>query len=159
MFFFKVSVILDSFKRFLPRIYKRFDTLYRNTDINERNRLLKEAYHQSPGISLDYGIMERADNVVAIKGDFGWNDVGSWDTLGSIHPPDKDGNILIAESIVIDTHESIVYSNDRLVALIGIDEIVVADSPDALLICKKNRAQEVREIVEQLKERNLMKYL
>ena len=95
--------------------------------------------------------MERSNDVYVIPGDFGWNDIGSWESLGSIFPSDKNGNIVKADHISIDTRDCIIYSSKNLIATIGLEEMIVVSVDDAILVCPKNRAQEVKQIVELLK--------
>lgn len=160
MFVWKVSTITDSFKRFLPKIYTRFMEVYDDLGTKSEVSAIEKLYPKLPSISIDYGIMERSDDVVTIPGDFGWNDVGSWDSLGAIFDTDDNGNIVKSKNHVgIRTKDSIVFSEDRLVATIGLDGIIVADTPDALLICRKDMAQDVKCVVERLEREKRGEYL
>lgn len=157
MFIWKISTIIESFKRFLPKIYDKIDQIIKENQtpceaLCQQDKALERLYPVLQSISIDYGIMERSDNVYVIPGDFGWNDVGSWDALGSIFKPDNDGNIIKAEHIGIDTKNCIVYGNGRLITTIGLENMIVVNTDDALLICPKARAQEVKNIVDKLKE-------
>ena len=125
----------------------------------DEEKVINEVYPVIPKISVDYGIMEKADNVVVIDGEFGWNDVGSWDTLGVMYNEDENGNISKGENIMLDTKNSVVFGNKRLIATIGLDSIVVVETDDAILVCDKNKAQSVKDVVDILKERKLDKYL
>ena len=125
----------------------------------DEEKVINEVYPVIPKISVDYGIMEKADNVVVIDGEFGWNDVGSWDTLGVMYNEDENGNISKGENIMLDTKNSVVFGNKRLIATIGLDNIVVVETDDAILVCDKNKAQSVKDVVDILKERKLDKYL
>jgi len=151
MFIWKVSIIIENFKRFLPRLYKSLSLF--------RAEMIGEIYPALQNISIDYGILERCDDVVVVPGDFGWNDIGSWDALGAIFPPDELGNIVKANHLGIETRNSIVYGNGRLITTIGIDSLIIADTEDALLICPKNKAQSVKEMVEMLKEQGMNQYI
>jgi Mannose-1-phosphate guanylyltransferase len=159
MFVWKVSVILANFERYLPRLYRQFMQVYEylGTEMEEEN--ISKIYPLLQSISIDYGILERSDEVLVIPGDFGWNDVGSWDSLGAIFPPDDNGNIVKAKHIEIDTKNTIVYGNDRLIATIGIEDLIIADTHDAILICPKSKAQDVKEMVDLLKEKGLKEYI
>ena len=126
---------------------------------DDEEKVINEVYPVIPKISVDYGIMEKADNVVVIDGEFGWNDVGSWDTLGVMYNEDENGNISKGENIMLDTKNSVVFGNKRLIATIGLDNIVVVETDDAILVCDKNKAQSVKDVVDILKERKLDKYL
>lgn len=152
------SVILDNISRFLPKLHKQIETLsmYFGTDMEAE--MIKEIYPKMQSISVDYGILERSDDVMVVPGDFGWNDVGSWDMLGVVIPPDENGNIVKAEHVGIDTHNSIIYGT-KLITTIGVENMIIVNTDDALLICPKDRAQDVKDIVEQLKENGKVQYL
>ena len=121
----------------------------------DEEKVINEVYPVIPKISVDYGIMEKADNVVVIDGEFGWNDVGSWDTLGVMYNEDENGNISKGENIMLDTKNSVVFGNKRLIATIGLDNIVVVETDDAILVCDKNKAQSVKDVVDILKEKKI----
>jgi mannose-1-phosphate guanylyltransferase len=159
MFVWKVSVILENFQRFLPRLYGRMMEIYDYIGTDREEEYISKVYPTLQSISIDYGILERSDDVLVVPGDFGWNDVGSWDALGAIFPPDENGNIVKANHVGIETKNSIIYANGRLIATIGIDGLIIADTDDAVLICPKNRAQEVKDMVELLKEKNMNNYI
>lgn len=156
MFLWKASTILDNMKRFLPKLYHSLEEL--KECLGDEQELLR-IYSGMPGISIDYGILERSDDVVVIPGDFGWSDVGSWDNLGAIYDEDDAGNIIRGEQINIETKNCICYSDNRLIATIGIEDIIVAETEDAVLVCRKDQAQKVKEVVELLKTKGLVRYL
>ena len=159
MFVWKVSKVLEDFKRYLPKLYDRLEKLseYMNTD--KESEMVEKIYPTIPAISVDYGIMERSNDVVVVPGDFGWNDVGSWDVLGSIFPTDEKGNIRRGETIAIDTQNSVVYSDEKLVTAVGIKDLIVVSTEDAVMVCPKDRAQDVKNIAEELKEQKKDSYL
>jgi len=159
MFVWKVSTIISNFQRFLPRIYNKFTEIYDYLNGSNEYAFIEKIYPQLQDISIDYGIMERADSVEVVPGDFGWNDVGSWDSLGAIFPPDEDGNIIKALHVGINTRDSIIYGNNRLIATIDVNDVIIAETEDAVLVCSKKRAQDVKKIVEILKERKLDKFI
>ena len=159
MFVWKVSKILEDFKRYLPKVYNKLEELsqYIDTDIEEE--MINKIYPTIPSISIDYGIMERSDDVVVVPGEFGWNDVGSWDVLGAIYPTDEDRNIKRGETITINTDNSVIYSEDKLIATVGVKDLIVVSTKDAVMVCNKDNAQDVKLIVEQLKQENKNEYL
>ena len=159
MFVWKVSKILEDFKRYLPKIYARLEELSEYINTEKELEMIEKIYPTIPSISVDYGIMERSNDVVVVPGDFGWNDVGSWDVLGSIFPTDDNGNIRRGETISIDSQNSIIYSDEKLVTAVGIKDLIVVSTKDAVMVCPKDRAQDVKEIVEELKEQNKVAYL
>ncbi|AEE90775.1 Mannose-1-phosphate guanylyltransferase [Tepidanaerobacter acetatoxydans Re1] len=152
MFAWKASVILENFERFLPKLYRGLLELEPFIDTPKEKTVVEEIYPALQSISIDYGVMERSDKVVVIPGDFGWSDVGSWDSLGEVFPLDENGNITRGDFIAIDTRNSIIYSNSRLVAAVGLENMIVVETNDALLVCPKEKAQDVKKVVEQLKE-------
>jgi mannose-1-phosphate guanylyltransferase len=154
MFVWKTSVILKNFERFLPRTYKKISAIEPYIGKNEEIAKVEEIYPELQDISIDYGIMERAEEVVVIPGDFGWNDVGCWDSLGCVFPPDEKGNITRGDFVEIDTRNSIIYSNGRLVAAVGLEDMIVVETSDALLVCPKRNAQDVKKVVDMLKKMN-----
>lgn len=155
----KISTIIDDFKRFLPRIYEKLVKAFEEDDPEEiRNKLVYQ-YNEVQNISIDYGILERSDHVYVIPGEFGWNDVGSWDALGSIYKPDKEGNVVKADHIGLGTKNSIIYGNEKLIATVGLEDMIVVATEDALLICPRSRAQDVKKIVDKLKDDNRINLL
>ncbi|MFZ1707853.1 MAG: mannose-1-phosphate guanylyltransferase, partial [Anaerolineae bacterium] len=109
--------------------------------------------------TIDFGIMEGALDTVVLPVDIGWNDVGSWAALADELPANEQGNVVQGPHILLDTHDSFVFSEQRLIAAIGLQRMIVIDTADALLICPRERAQEVKGITEALKERGLSAYL
>lgn len=160
VFICKASVLIGLFERFLPRIYQKLLKITGGLPENERQVVINEIYPMLDNISIDYGIMERVNDAVVVTGDFGWNDVGSWDALGALFPMDDNGNIVKSEYIGIDTKGCIVYGNKgKLIATVGIDDVIVVDTDDALLVCSKSKAQDVKKVVDTLKERKMTELL
>ncbi|EMY9857793.1 mannose-1-phosphate guanylyltransferase [Clostridioides difficile] len=159
MFVWKVSKILEDFKRYLPKVYEKLEDISKYLGTKEEMEKIKEIYPTIQSISIDYGIMERSNDVIVVPGDFGWNDVGSWDSLGAIYPTDDEGNIKRGENITIDTKNSIIYSDDKLISTIGISDLIVVSTNDAVMVCIKDKAQDVKKIVEQLKEEDRQEYM
>jgi mannose-1-phosphate guanylyltransferase len=159
IFIWKTSVIIENYKRYLPRLYKSMQSLSEYLGTEHEEEMKQAIYPTLQNISIDYGILERCDEVVVVSGDFGWNDIGSWDALGAIFPPDESGNIVKANHVGINTRNSIVYGNGRLITTIGVDGLIIADTEDALLICPKDSAQAVKEMVDLLKEKGMRQYI
>ena len=159
IFIWKTSVIIDNFKRYLPRLYKTMLPISDVLGTDQEDEVINQIYPTLQSISIDYGILERSDEVVVLSGQFGWNDIGSWDALGAIFPPDDEGNIIKANHVGIDTRNSIIYGNGRLITTIGVDGFIVADTGDALLICPKENAQSFKDIVDMLKEKGMIEYI
>ena len=152
MFIWKASVILNKFKELLPDIYADLEKLAESFGTSEEEKTLNEVYPTIRSISIDYGIMEKSSDIKVVPGEFGWNDVGSWDMLGVLHESDGNGNISVGNTLSIDTNNSIIYSSGKLVATVGIDDLIVVETPDAIMVCPKDKAQDVKKIVDTLKE-------
>jgi mannose-1-phosphate guanylyltransferase len=122
--------------------------------------VLTDEWERMPKIQLDYAVMEGARQMVVVPIDIGWSDVGSWDAIYDLLKPDENGNILKGqgERLAVDTRDTLVYS-DKLTVTIGVDDIIIVDTPDALLICRRDRAQDVRTVVNMLKQRGSDQYL
>ncbi|MDD2747292.1 MAG: cupin domain-containing protein, partial [Acidithiobacillus ferrooxidans] len=114
---------------------------------------LPPAFAQVTDISVDYAVMEHADRVAVVPGDFGWSDIGSWTSFGALIPEDSSGNRVLGESVLEDAQHCIVHSADRLTALLGVEDLIVVDTPDALLVARKDRDQDVKRIVAELRHR------
>ncbi len=146
IFMFRREVLLKAFSRYLPELHQGLARLR-----DEENRLpLAEVYRQIPSISLDRGIMERADNVAVVPVDMGWNDVGTWSALQDIFPRDERGNVICGRALDLGSRDCIIFTQNRLVATIGLDNTIVVDTPDATLVCHRDRVQEVKDLVAEL---------
>ena len=152
MFIWKASTILKEFEKFLPDVYADLQKIAAAMLTDDEFNVIEEVYPKITSISIDYGIMEKADNVYVVPGEFGWNDVGSFDMLGVLHDADENGNIKIGSQINLDTKNCITYSSGRLLATIGLENIVVIETGDAVLVCDKSKVQDVKKVVEKLKE-------
>jgi mannose-1-phosphate guanylyltransferase / mannose-6-phosphate isomerase len=120
---------------------------------------IDEAYRALTPVSIDTGVMERSKKAAIVPVSFQWSDVGSWGSLDEVAPKDKAGNVVVGRVVDVDSRRSIVYGDRRLVATIGLTDMVVVDTPDATLVCPKSRAQEVKQLVEILKKQNAPEHL
>ncbi|MGC8659761.1 MAG: mannose-1-phosphate guanylyltransferase [Desulfomonilaceae bacterium] len=152
MFIWKVSSIIKAIERYLPVIAKAMEKLYPVLNTPEENALLVETYEDLPEISIDYGVLERADNVLVIPIDVGWNDVGSWTSLQDVWNTDQEGNASKGKILTLNAKGCVVSSPQKLTALVGVEDIIVVDTPDAILVCRKDRAQDIKQLQELLKK-------
>ena len=152
MFVWKASVILDRMRELLPDVYSCIERIGDAMGTPDEKKVIGEVYPTIPSISIDYGIMEKASDVRVISADMGWSDVGSWDNLGEIYDEDVDGNVFAGDHLAIDTKGCITYSEKRLITTIGVSDLIIVETEDAILVCDKNRAQDVKLAVERLKE-------
>jgi mannose-1-phosphate guanylyltransferase len=112
-----------------------------------------EAFDAMPDISIDYAVMERASGVVAVRGAFDWSDIGSWRAVGELVAPDAEGNRRQGESVAIDTHDTMIHAEDRVVATVGVRDLVIVDTADATLVAHRDHLQSVKDVVAALKSR------
>lgn len=159
MFIWKASTILEKFKELLPEVYVYLEKIGEAIEKNKETEVINQIYKDIPAISVDYGIMEKSHNVEVLLADIGWNDVGSFDSLEAVCETDSRGNIDRGNNILVDTSNSVIYGQDRLIATIGLDNVVIVDTKDALLVCKKDNTQNVKQIVDILKEKNMDSYI
>lgn len=159
MFIWKASTILSYMEKLLPDVYACLVKIGDAMNTEDEEKVIEEVYPVIPKISIDYGIMERADNVLVISGEFGWNDIGSLDMLNIMKDADENGNVAYGEQLLLDTKDCIVYGNDKMIATIGLSDMIIVQTADALLICPKDRAQDVKNVVEILKEQGKDQYL
>ena len=151
MFLFRASVVLAELERFRPDIVAAcraaFDKAKRDGDFV---RLDEAAFAACPSDSIDYAVMERTDAAMVLPVDIGWNDVGSWSALWDVTERDADGNAHHGDVIAVDSRNSYAYAR-RLVALVGVDDLVVVETDDAVLVARKDRVQQVKDVVAKLK--------
>jgi mannose-1-phosphate guanylyltransferase len=152
MFLMKASRYLEELSQFRPDIYKACVNALENTSKDEDFiRIDKAAFEKCPDESIDYAVMEKTDDAVVVPLDAGWSDIGSWSALWDVSNKDADGNAVIGDSIMHETTNSLIQGSERLIATVGVDNFVIVDTKDALLIASKDKVQEVKKIVEQLK--------
>jgi len=162
IFVWQVATILAEMEVHLPELAAELNAIAASWDTPRQPEALAEAWARVPRTTIDYGIMEKAARIAVIPVDIGWDDVGNWATLSRLLPADEEANVLRGDGrpLLLDTKESYIYSSaGRLVTAIGLEGFVVVDTPDALLICPKDRAEAVRDLVERLKEDDLTEYL
>ncbi len=159
MFAWKASTILDSIKQFLPDLHAGLTQIGEAIGTEREEQVVGDIYAGLKGVSIDYGVMEKAEDVLVIPGDFDWSDLGSWDALLDVSGKDENGNAVRGEFIGIDAGDCLVHSPKKLVALVGVRDLLVVETDDALLICRRGRSQDVRKVVEILETKGLKEYL
>lgn len=159
MFVWKVSTLLTMLRRYLPKLYEGLMQIKAALGAPDEQRVIAEVFERIEAVSIDYGIMEKADATYMVPGDFGWNDVGSWAALPEVWGSDADGNTCQGQVVTIDSRGNIVYHPDGLTALIGVENLIVVKVQDVVLVCAKEQAQKVREIVNTLKAQGMKAYL
>lgn len=161
IFVWQVKNIIRAFEIHLPEMNEVFDAEKNNFNTKKEAAAIARIYPQCVNISIDYGVMEKADNVFIIPASFGWSDLGTWSSAYDITEKDYLGNAVTGENVVvIDATQNIVHAdNKKLVVLQGLDDFVIVDTKDVLLICKKEKEQEIKEYVAEIKRNKGDKYL
>jgi mannose-1-phosphate guanylyltransferase len=161
IFVWKVKNIVKAFEKFLPEMNEVFvaEHAYFNTD--RENEAVERIYPQCTNISIDYGIMEKADNVYVLPSSFGWSDLGTWNSAYENMEKDYFGNAVAGKNVmVIDATKNVVHADDKkLVLLQGLDDFIIVDTKDVLLICKKDKEQEIKDYVAEVKRNKGDKFL
>ena len=159
MFAWKAATVLELFARFEPALHEGLERIMAAVGSAEEEAVITREYPRLKEIAVDNAIIERADKVATIRADIEWGDIGSWAALTDVLPADDAGNLFSGEIVAIDAANSTVYGRkDRVVALIGVDDLVVVDTADALLVCKKSEAQRVKDVLELLQEDKYRKF-
>jgi mannose-1-phosphate guanylyltransferase len=162
MFIWRADRILDEFSRQMPDLIKVLKIIASAWGTSEQESILKAEWSELKPETIDYGIMEHAHNVAVLPaGGLGWSDVGSWDSLFDLLSSDATGNVIAkGELMPLETHNSLVFSSEKkLVVTIGVDDLIIIDSANALLVCHRNQAQQVRQVIANLKESQREEYL
>lgn len=159
MFVWKTSSILDNFKKYLVETYDGLLRIAKAYQTELFEDVLLEEFIKFKSVSVDYGIMEVASDIYTIPSSFGWDDVGSWLALERIVSNDSHGNAIQGNVISIDSKNMIVVGGKKLIATVGLDDIIIVDTEDVTLVCAKNDAQNVKSVIEALKKQNKTKYL
>jgi mannose-1-phosphate guanylyltransferase len=159
IFVWRVDVILELLEKFLPDHYFQFTELEKYLDRPDVNKYIRKAYRSIRSISIDYGIMERAESVQVMEGRFGWGDIGSWEEAYRRADKDKNGNAAVGEHLFLLSETCYVNSPRKFVAVVGLKDIIIVESDNALLVCNRSYAQEVKQVVERLERQNLRKLL
>jgi mannose-1-phosphate guanylyltransferase len=164
MFVWGACTILDQIAALMPELSAGLAKLTFHQDLWEISDLkpqIAEVYAGIKGESIDFGVMERAANVQVIPASFGWSDVGSWSALPEVMEADQEGHVVISApgSVSINAEGCLAYGGGKLVAFVGVKDLIVVDTPDALLVCAKSAAQDVKKVVEELEKRGKTEYL
>lgn len=159
MFTWKVSTILRNMEKFMPGVYGGLMKIRAAIGTDEEETVLEKEFHDMESQSIDYGIMEKADHIFTIPGTFGWDDVGSWLAVERIRKTNESGNVVDGNIITINTHNCIIQGGKKLIATVGLEDLIVVDTNDATLICAKDSAGDIKKVLENLKICNRDEYI
>jgi len=160
IFVFKVSVFLKAVQEFSPELYADLLRIKAHLGKETYEEAVDRIYREVTSISIDYGILEKASNVFLVQGDFVWNDLGSWEEVYKYDPKkDENENATSGEVILVDTRNSYVSASGSLIAVVGLDDVIVVQEGDTILVCKRDRAEDIKAVVTEIAARNQKKYL
>jgi mannose-1-phosphate guanylyltransferase len=159
IFTWQISTLWEEYERLQPALVAQLDKVRKSLGTPRAQAAVARAWPHIPTETIDVGIMEKSQRVAVLPIDVGWSDVGSWATMLELLPSDGSTNVIVGDHVGVDTSSSLLYSPDRLIATVGLKDMIVVDTGDAILVCPKDRAQEVKHIVEALKQSNKHKYL
>lgn len=160
IFVFKVSVFLNAVQQYAPDLFADLMRIKEHIGKDSYETALDRIYREVNSISIDYGILEKASNVFLVQGDFVWNDLGSWEEVYKYdRNKDENQNATVGEVVLIDTQNSYVYAPNSLVAVVGMDDVIVVQEGDTILVCKRDRAEDIKSVVGEITKRKLDQYL
>ncbi len=159
MFIWRVDTIIDEIRLYLPDLHEGLVKISKDINKPEYSKTLTTVYGQLKNISIDYGIMEKSQKVYLTKGTFSWSDVGSWEEVFNLSTKDENGIAKMGDIFTDMVVDSYIYSPDKFAAVIGVDNLIIINTKDALLICRRDQGQNVKKVVEHLKVNKLTKYL
>ena len=151
MFVWKSSTILHNLEQFLPTVYAGSMEIAAADGTDAFSDTLERVYEEFPSESVDYGIMEKADQIFTVPGSFGWDDVGNWLAMERINKTNDYGNYIEGDVITVNTQRSIICGQKKLIAAVGVENLIVIDTEDATLICAKDSTQDVKKVIENLR--------
>ncbi len=163
MFIWQVSRIREELRGLMPELACALSRIEQSWNTPERDTVVQSLWPTIKPETIDYGIMERAERVAVLPAaELGWNDIGSWDALFEVLPADENGNIILtSESLTLDASQSLILSenSDRMIAVIGVQDLVIIDSGDVLMVCRREEAQKVRDAVQLLKKSGRSRFI
>ncbi|MEW5945835.1 MAG: mannose-1-phosphate guanylyltransferase [bacterium] len=159
MFVWTVEAILEEYEKLEPDAYRKLTRIEDAIGTPSEFKALGEVFPTLPNVSIDKAIMERSSRVIMVETDFGWNDMGSWTSLYNTWPKDDDGNAVVGQTLRLDTKNCLIYSPNRFVATLGIENVIIVETDDVVMVCGRDRAQDVSRFVEELRDRKLEEFL
>lgn len=159
MFIWRVDVILEEIKKHMPELYQGLEKIQKSLLKDDFQKQVELVYGMLKSISIDYGVMEESDKVYVVRGYFGWSDVGSWEEVYQLSHKDENGNAIYGECFLDDVKNSYIYSQNKFSAVLGLENIIVINTEDALLVANRTHAQDIKKVVDYLKLNKKNEYL
>lgn len=155
MFIWRVDLLRQLIEEHIPQLAQGLHRIGQAMGTEQYPAVLEKVYARLPKISVDYGILEKAEKVLVLRGDFGWDDIGSWTALERYAEKDERGNVMEGRGVLLDTNDTFIYSPGKTVGVIGVENLIVVNDRDSFLVCHKERAQEIKKVVQALKDKGL----
>lgn len=159
MFVWKISTILENFQKLMPDMYAGLSVIASAIGTPQEEEVLAEEFVKLASESVDYGIMEKASNIYILPGSFGWDDVGSWLAVERIKKNDENQNVVNGNVVTVNTKNCTIEGQEKLIAAVGLTDTVIVDTQDVTLVCAKTHAGEIKQVLAQLREKNMNQYL
>lgn len=164
LFVWRADSYLRALKKHEPRVGEAIEKISQAVGSPKEQEVIRKAYEKVPEISVDYAVAEKADNFYMVVGEFGWEDVGNWQVVYELVKKDKDGNAILkfgkkGEFIGINAKNNLIQFDDQLIAAIDVEDLIIVDAENIILVCKKDKAEDVKKMVQLLKKRGKVKYL
>ncbi|RIK44728.1 MAG: mannose-1-phosphate guanyltransferase, partial [Chloroflexi bacterium] len=154
MFVWRARVLLAEIRRLLPDLAAALDEISAAWDTPHRNTVLERIWPRVQDVTIDHGILEHSERVAVVPADMGWSDLGDWHGFGLIAQTSGDSSVAVnCDALIEGASNAVIYGNGRLIAVLGLDNVIVVDTDDAVLVCERTRAQDVRKLVEELRRR------
>ncbi len=160
IFIWKTGKILQEIDEYLPELSSDLEKISQAVDKKSFGKVVRDMYSHTKPISIDYGVLETSEDVSVIVADFNWNDLGSWEAVYNISPKDNRGNVIHSDKkILINAQNNYFYAKNKIIAAVDVDDLVVVDMEDAILICRREKSQNVKSVVDHLVRKQMEKYL
>ena len=158
MFIWRAEVFAHQLEKYAPIFFSFWLRIIKALQEKDKPEIIR-VFDEIPPLSIDYALLEKTPSVLMNEGTFGWSDIGAWSSLAEVWPKDKDGNALRGHALLLDSQNCLIYSPRKLTALLGLKDVIIVDTPDALLVCRKDSDQGVKDVIELLKKKGHIRYL
>jgi mannose-1-phosphate guanylyltransferase len=148
MFIWKASAILKAVHNQLPELYSLLEAIGEAAGTGEEQTVLEKAFSQMKPVSIDRGVLEKAENIYVLPSSFGWDDVGSWLAVERYNPGDAQGNVIRGDAVAVNSNRCLVQTGNKVIALVGMEDTIIVDTKDALLVCAKDSAEDIRKVLD-----------
>ncbi|ROL60870.1 mannose-1-phosphate guanylyltransferase [Bacteroidetes/Chlorobi group bacterium ChocPot_Mid] len=159
IFIWRIDTFWDSFQKYLPDHSRLFSLIKKNLGKSYYEQILEETYRQLQAVSVDYAILEKADNIYVVKSNFIWSDLGNWDELFKLKIKDARNNFIEGNVIPLNIHNCFVSSKDKVIGIVGVDDLIVIEEDNAIIICRKDKSDDVKDLVDFMKRKHIKPYL